>query len=210
MIMRFGPLALALVGAALVVPGCSQPGNVGEPVSTPGGADSGGVDWDTPDAAEDESQAPTGADAKKATMKVATIVTNKGTIRFELFDDKVPKTCANFEKLAQKGFYDGLKFHRVIDDFMIQTGCPLGTGSGGPGYQFEDEFHRTLRHDGPGVVSMANSGPNTNGSQFFITHVATPWLDGKHSVFGRVLEGQDVVDAIRQGDVMEKVTVSEQ
>jgi peptidyl-prolyl cis-trans isomerase B (cyclophilin B) len=141
-------------------------------------------------------------------MKVATIETNKGKIRLRLEDDKVPKTVANFEKLAKDGFYDGLKFHRVIPDFMIQTGCPQGTGTGGPGYKFADEFHKELKHDGPGVLSMANAGPNTNGSQFFITHVATPWLDGKHSVFGRVLEGQDVVDKIQQGDKMVKVSVS--
>jgi len=141
-------------------------------------------------------------------MKVATIETNKGTIRLRLEDDKVPKTVANFEKLAKEGFYDGLKFHRVIPDFMIQTGCPQGTGTGGPGYKFGDEFHKELKHDGPGVLSMANSGPNTNGSQFFITHVATPWLDGKHSVFGSVLEGQHVVDSIQQGDKMLKVSVS--
>ena len=143
-------------------------------------------------------------------MKVACINTNKGEIRIELFDDKTPKTCANFEKLAGEGFYDGLKFHRVIPDFMIQGGCPQGTGSGGPGYKFEDEFHPELRHDGPGVLSMANAGPNTNGSQFFITHVACPHLDGKHSVFGRVIEGQDVVDAITQNDVMESVTIVEE
>jgi peptidyl-prolyl cis-trans isomerase B (cyclophilin B) len=143
-------------------------------------------------------------------MKVAKIVTNKGTIRLQLHDDKAPKTVKNFETLAAKGFYDGLKFHRVIPDFMIQGGCPEGTGTGGPGYTFADEFHPQLKHDGPGVLSMANAGPNTNGSQFFITHVATPWLDGKHSVFGRVLEGQDVVDAIRAGDVMEKVTVADE
>jgi peptidyl-prolyl cis-trans isomerase B (cyclophilin B) len=141
-------------------------------------------------------------------MKVARIETNKGTIRLRLEDEKVPKTVANFEKLATQGFYDGLKFHRVIPDFMIQTGCPQGTGTGGPGYKFADEFHKELKHDGPGVLSMANAGPNTNGSQFFITHVATPWLDGKHSVFGRVLEGQDVVDSIQQGDKMLKVMVS--
>ena len=143
-------------------------------------------------------------------MKVATIVTNKGTIGIELHADKAPKTCANFEKLAAEGFYDGLTFHRVIDNFMIQGGCPEGTGTGGPGYSFNDEFHPELKHDGPGVLSMANSGPNTNGSQFFITHRATPWLDGKHSVFGHVLEGQDVVNAIQTGDLMEKVTVAEQ
>ena len=143
-------------------------------------------------------------------MKVATIVTNKGTIRIELHEDKVPKTVANFEKLAGKGFYDGLTFHRVLANFMIQGGCPDGNGTGGPGYMFDDEFHRDLRHDSPGVLSMANSGPNTNGSQFFITHVPTPWLDGKHSVFGKVIDGMDVVNAIRQGDVMEKVTVAEE
>ncbi|NLS91858.1 MAG: peptidylprolyl isomerase [Planctomycetaceae bacterium] len=143
-------------------------------------------------------------------MKVATFVTAKGTIRIELFEDKVPKTVANFEKLSGDGFYNGLTFHRVIADFMIQGGCPKGTGTGGPGYTFEDEFHKDLKHDAPGILSMANAGPNTNGSQFFITHVPTPWLDGKHSVFGRVLEGQDVVDAIQQGDVMEKVTVTEE
>ncbi len=143
-------------------------------------------------------------------MKIATITTNRGTIRVQLHADKAPKTVANFEKLAGQGFYDGLKFHRVIPDFMIQTGCPQGTGTGGPGYNFADEFHADLKHDGPGVLSMANAGPNTNGSQFFITHVATPWLDGKHSVFGRVIEGQDVVDAIKQGDKMEKVAVTEE
>ncbi len=143
-------------------------------------------------------------------MKVATIVTKRGTIRLELHADKTPKTVANFEKLAKQGFYDGLKFHRVIPDFMIQTGCPKGTGTGGPGYTFADEFHKDLKHDGPGVLSMANSGPNTNGSQFFITHVATPWLDRKHSIFGRVIQGQEVVDAIRAGDVMESVVVSEE
>jgi peptidyl-prolyl cis-trans isomerase B (cyclophilin B) len=143
-------------------------------------------------------------------MKIATIETNRGTIKLQLHDDKVPKTVANFEKLANQGFYNGLKFHRVIPDFMIQTGCPQGTGTGGPGYKFADEFHKDLKHDGPGVLSMANAGPNTNGSQFFITHVATPWLDGKHSVFGRVIQGQDVVDAIKAGDKMEKVTIGEE
>jgi len=144
-------------------------------------------------------------------MKVATLATNKGDIRIQLHDDKTPKTVANFEKLANKGFYNGLKFHRVIEDFMIQGGCPLGTGTGGPGYTFEDEFHPDLKHDAPGVLSMANSGPNTNGSQFFITHVATPWLDGKHTVFGKVLgDGQKVVNKIRQGDKIEKVVISEE
>jgi peptidyl-prolyl cis-trans isomerase B (cyclophilin B) len=144
-------------------------------------------------------------------MKVATLKTNKGDIRLELFADKTPKTVANFEKLINEGFYDGLKWHRVIDDFMIQGGCPKGTGTGGPGYTFADEFHKDLKHDGPGILSMANAGPNTNGSQFFITHVATPWLDGKHSVFGRVLgDGQKVVNAIKQGDKIEKATITEE
>ncbi len=137
-------------------------------------------------------------------MKTATITTRHGDIRLELFSDKAPKTVANFEKLASSGFYDGLTFHRVIADFMIQTGCPKGTGTGGPGYTFADEFHKDLKHSGPGILSMANSGPGTNGSQFFITHTATPWLDGKHSVFGRVIENtQKVVDSVRQGDKME-------
>ena len=142
-------------------------------------------------------------------MKNVTIDTNKGTIKIELYDDKTPKTCANFEKLSEAGFYDGLTFHRVIADFMVQTGCPRGDGTGDPGYKFKDEFHPDLKHDGPGVLSMANSGPNTNGSQFFITHVATPWLDGKHSVFGRVTEGQDVVDAIEQDDTIEQITITD-
>ena len=127
---------------------------------------------------------------------VAVMETNKGTIRLDLYPDKTPVTVANFVNLAQRGYYDGLNFHRVIADFMIQGGCPEGTGTGGPGYKFDDEFHPDLRHDGPGVLSMANAGPNTNGSQFFITHVACPHLDGRHSVFGKVLEGQDVVDSI--------------
>ncbi|TWU22072.1 putative peptidyl-prolyl cis-trans isomerase [Novipirellula galeiformis] len=143
-------------------------------------------------------------------MKVATFDTSKGKIRIELFDDKTPKTVENFETLCEKKFYDGLSFHRVIPDFMIQGGCPQGTGTGGPGYQFEDEFHPELKHDGPGVLSMANAGPNTNGSQFFITHLATPHLDGRHSVFGKVIEGQDVVDSIKQGDEMTTVRVTEE
>ena len=142
-------------------------------------------------------------------MITATIETDKGAIQLQLHDDKAPNTVKNFVSLVNDGFYDGLKFHRVIADFMIQGGCPNGTGTGGPGYQFDDEFHADLRHDGPGVASMANSGPNTNGSQFFITHVATPWLDEKHSVFGKVTDGRDVVDRIEQGDVIRKVTVLE-
>ena len=141
-------------------------------------------------------------------MKTATIETKKGNIKLELYGKETPKTVENFVKLANDGFYDGLKFHRVIDNFMIQGGCPKGDGTGGPGYNFDDEFHNDLRHDGPGVLSMANAGPNTNGSQFFITHVATPWLDDKHSVFGRVIEGQEIVDSIQQDDVIEKVSIS--
>lgn len=147
---------------------------------------------------------------RRIAVKVATIETSKGTIKAQLHADKVPKTVANFEKLATQGFYNGLKFHRVIADFMVQTGCPQGNGTGGPGYKFADEFHKDLRHNGPGILSMANSGPNSNGSQFFITHVPTPHLDGKHSVFGKVLSGQEVVDAIKQGDVMNKVTVTDE
>lgn len=142
-------------------------------------------------------------------MKTATITTNRGVIKIELHDDKAPKTVANFQKLAEEGYYNGLTFHRVIANFMIQGGCPDGNGRGGPGYQFEDEFHPELRHSGPGVLSMANAGPNTNGSQFFITHVQCAHLDGKHSVFGQVIEGQDVVDSVEQGDVMETVAISD-
>ena len=143
-------------------------------------------------------------------MKVATIETNKGTIKLKLHGDKVPKTVKNFEDLAAKGFYNGLKFHRVIDGFMIQGGDPAGTGFGGPGYQFEDETKGSPhKFDRAGKLAMANAGPNTNGSQFFITHVATPHLDGKHSVFGNVIEGQDVVNKINQGDVMKTVSVAE-
>jgi peptidyl-prolyl cis-trans isomerase B (cyclophilin B) len=137
----------------------------------------------------------------------AIISTNKGEIRARLFANEVPLTVANFVTLAQRGFYDGISFHRVIENFMVQTGDPTGTGRGGPGYQFRDEFHASLKHDGPGIVSMANAGPNTNGSQFFITHLATPWLDRKHSVFGRVTAGQDVVDAIQAGDKMTTVRI---
>jgi len=126
--------------------------------------------------------------------------TDKGEVVIELFADKAPKTVNNFVFLARQGFYDGVIFHRVIDNFMVQGGDPTGTGTGGPGYKFEDEFHPSLRHDKPGVLSMANAGANTNGSQFFITHVPTPWLDNKHSIFGRVKEGMDVVMSIPPRD----------
>jgi peptidyl-prolyl cis-trans isomerase B (cyclophilin B) len=139
----------------------------------------------------------------------ATFQTSKGPIHVRLFDDKAPVTVANFVNLARRGFYDGLNFHRVIADFMIQGGCPNGTGTGGPGYRFEDECRTDLKHDAPGKLSMANAGPGTNGSQFFITHVPTPWLDGKHTIFGEVVAADDqkVVDAIRQGDAIEKVII---
>lgn len=144
------------------------------------------------------------ADAANPTV---TIVTSKGTIQGELFADKVPLTTANFINLVERGYYNGLAFHRVIKDFMVQTGDPQGNGTGGPGYTFTDEFDSSLKHSKPGIFSMANRGPNTNGSQFFITHKETPWLDGKHSVFGQVTSGQEVVNAIEQGDKMLKVTV---
>ena len=148
----------------------------------------------------------------------ARLVTSKGDILVKLFYKRVPMTVANFVGLAEgliennihdigEPYYDGLKFHRVINDFMIQGGDPKGTGAGGPGYNFPDEFHPDLKHDGPGILSMANAGPNTNGSQFFITHTATPWLDGKHSVFGKVVEGQNVVNSIEQNDVLESVKI---
>ncbi len=139
----------------------------------------------------------------------AVIETSKGTVNVTLFADKTPLTVANFVNLAQRGYYDGLNFHRVIADFMVQGGCPLGTGTGGPGYNFDDEFAADLKHDGPGVLSMANAGPGTNGSQFFITHIETGWLDGKHSVFGKVVgqEDQDVIDAIEGGDAMVSVKI---
>ncbi|HLV92769.1 MAG TPA: peptidylprolyl isomerase [Aequorivita sp.] len=148
----------------------------------------------------------------------AKITTEKGEILIKLTHKETPGTVGNFVSLAEgkmensakpqgKPYYDGIKFHRVIPDFMIQGGDPNGTGAGGPGYNFEDEFHPELKHDTPGVLSMANAGPATNGSQFFITHVATPWLDGKHTVFGNVVEGQDVVDNVAQGDTMQKVEI---
>jgi peptidylprolyl isomerase len=145
----------------------------------------------------------------------ARISTNRGDIVVRLEFQKTPLTVCNFVGLAEgkmaaakgKPFYNGLTFHRVISDFMIQGGDPVGNGSGGPGYRFPDEIDPSLKHDGPGVLSMANAGPGTNGSQFFITHTATPWLDGKHTVFGRVVEGQQVVNAVRQGDRIERITI---
>ncbi len=140
---------------------------------------------------------------------LAEMKTSKGVINIHLYPQQAPVTVANFCNLAKRGFYDGLSFHRVIDNFMIQGGCPLGSGTGGPGYRFEDECTDDLRHNTPGKLSMANAGPATNGSQFFITHVETPWLDGKHTVFGSVVssDDQDVVDAIASGDEIVSVTV---
>ena len=144
--------------------------------------------------------------------------TTKGAILVKLTHDFTPGTVGNFVALAEGNlenkvkpqgtkFYDGLKFHRVIPDFMIQGGCPLGTGTGDPGYKFDDEFHPSLKHDKPGILAMANSGPGSNGSQFYITHIPTPWLDGKHTVFGHVVEGQEIVDAVAQGDVLESLEI---
>ncbi len=138
----------------------------------------------------------------------ATIQTDKGPIKIELYSDRAPLTVANFVNLATRGYYDGLTFHRVVPNFVIQGGDPLGTGTGGPGYRFRDEFHPELRHSGAGILSMANAGPNTNGSQFFITLSATPHLDNRHSVFGKVVEGMDVVNSVQKGDRMTKVSVS--
>ena len=142
-----------------------------------------------------------------ANKLTAIFKTTKGDIHVALFPDDAPLTVANFVNLAKRGFYDGLKFHRVIANFMIQGGDPKGTGSGGPGYNFADEFTPTLRHDSAGVLSMANAGPGTNGSQFFITHGPTPHLDDKHSVFGKVSTGQDIVDAIAQNDIITTITI---
>lgn len=141
---------------------------------------------------------------------LAEMNTSKGVIHLRLYPQQAPVTVANFVNLAKRGFYDNLSFHRVIDNFMIQGGCPLGSGTGGPGYRFEDECTPELRHDAPGKLSMANAGPGTNGSQFFITHVETPWLDGKHTVFGSVVSAEDqaVVNAIAGGDEIVSVTIS--
>jgi cyclophilin family peptidyl-prolyl cis-trans isomerase len=153
--------------------------------------------------------------------RTAHFSTSHGDFAVELYEDRAPLTTKNFIDLAAKGYYDGLSFHRVIDGFMIQGGCPQGTGSGGPGYKIRDEFHPELRHDAPGVLSMANAGPNTGGSQFFITLVATPWLDDRHAVFGKVVQGMDVVEKIGKVHtggqdrpvepvVMKKVAISEE
>jgi len=139
----------------------------------------------------------------------AHINTNKGIIKLNLFYDEAPLTVSNFINLSKKGYYDNLSFHRVINDFMIQGGCPQGTGTGGPGYQFEDEFHPNRKHDKPGILSMANSGPGTNGSQFFITHIETPWLDNNHTVFGKIQDDSDqsIVNQIVQGDSITNINI---
>jgi cyclophilin family peptidyl-prolyl cis-trans isomerase len=148
----------------------------------------------------------------------AALVTSQGTVRVRLFAEEAPETVNNFVFLARDGYFDGTTFHRVIKDFMVQGGDPTGTGAGGPGYRIADEFHPELRHDKPGILSMANAGPNTGGSQFFITHVATPWLDDRHAVFGEVVEGMDVVNSIRErdpqrarepGETIERVEIEE-
>ena len=139
----------------------------------------------------------------------AHINTNKGIIKLNLFYKEAPITVSNFVNLAKRGYYNKLSFHRVINDFMIQGGCPLGTGTGGPGYQFDDEFHPDLKHEKPGILSMANAGPGTNGSQFFITHIETPWLDNNHTIFGSIIDkdDQDVVNAIVQGDTIDSIEI---
>ena len=148
----------------------------------------------------------------------AYFVTEKGPVKVRLFAEEAPETVNNFVYLARDGYFDGTTFHRVIPDFMVQGGDPTGTGTGGPGYRIPDEFHPELRHDRPGVLSMANAGPNTGGSQFFITHVATPWLDDRHAVFGEVVDGMEVVSAIRErdpqhdpepGDRIERIEIEE-
>ena len=159
---------------------------------------------DRPEASEADAEKSAGVDINDAELPLVVIKTRRGEIVIELFEDDAPNTVANFMSLVEKGFYDGIVFHRVIPDFMVQTGDPTGTGRGGPGYRFADEINKR-KHDAPGVLSMANAGPDTNGSQFFITHKATPWLDGKHTVFGRVVKGRATVDAIRRGDKMTEV-----
>ena len=179
----------------------------------PAAEDSAQEEADAGDASA-EAQTPveeeeTMTEAAPITEFALTMKTSKGDIHLTLYADKTPVTVANFLNLVQRGYYDGLKFHRVIPDFMVQGGCPLGTGTGGPGYQFGDEFHPDLKHDRPGILSMANSGPGTNGSQFFITHVPTGWLDGKHSVFGSVVapEDQEVVNSIAGGDTISTIEI---
>ena len=157
-----------------------------------------------------EQLAPPSGALDTSKTYAATFKTERGDFVVELYADRAPRTVENFVNLARAGFYDGTTFHRVINGFMAQGGDPTGTGTGGPGYQFGDEFHPSLRHDGAGVLSMANAGPGTNGSQFFITHSAQPHLDNRHSVFGRVTSGQNVVDSIKQGDKINSIEITEE
>ena len=196
-VLRLAALSLILVS---ILSGCSPAaGEPSEEDSMTSQKSSSNNRWSNPP----EMQIDPGK------VYVATIETDRGPIVLELYPEHAPKTVNNFVFLAGEGFYDGLKFHRVIANFMVQGGDPTGTGAGGPGYKFEDEVRDNPLKHGTGVISMANAGPNTNGSQFFITHGPQPHLDGKHTVFGQVIEGQDVVDAIQQGDKMTKVTIEE-
>ncbi len=200
--------------AILTLLACNQPAKVNN--------ENGNVELteiaEEPDTVAQEMIEPIADSASMNNGLFAKINTSKGSILLQLEMDLTPLTVANFVGLAEgsipnnakpKGtpYYDGLTFHRVIPNFMIQGGDPQGTGAGGPGYNFKDEFNAQLRHTGPGILSMANAGPGTNGSQFFITHVETPWLDGRHTVFGHVIEGQDVVDAIAQGDRIDSIEI---
>lgn len=209
-----------LLFAFVFITACDQNNNASENQSTNNGYSQEG-EIESPESVSTISPEQTDSNSTTENMEqglFAKINTTKGSILIRLEMKKTPLTVANFVGLAEgkientakplgEPYYDGIVFHRVINDFMVQGGDPTGSGMGGPGYKFQDEFHPDLRHTGPGILSMANAGPGTNGSQFFITHVATPWLDGKHSVFGHVVEGQDVVDAIVQGDKIETVEI---
>ncbi len=196
-------VVLILVGMASLLAAC-QPSDDAPSEEAPAETEAAAPEEVTPtEEGEDESM------TEAITELTAVMKTNKGDIHLTLYADKTPITVASFVNLAQRGYYDGLTFHRVIPNFMIQGGCPLGTGTGDPGYKFEDEFDSTLKHDRGGILSMANSGPGTNGSQFFITHKDTGHLDGKHSIFGAIVgpEDQEVVNAIGQGDKIETITI---
>ncbi len=206
-------VAFILIGMASLLAACQPTDDApsGEAASETQSAEAPAAETE---AAAPQEETPTEKEEDKPLTETiselsAVMKTNKGDIHLTLYADKTPITVANFVNLAKRGFYDGLTFHRVLPNFMIQGGCPLGTGTGDPGYKFQDEFDPTLKHDRPGILSMANSGPGTNGSQFFVTHVPTPWLDGKHSIFGSVVgpEDQDVVNAIGQGDKIETITI---
>ena len=210
--MRLGILVLSL---ALLLAGCGgsddSGGEAGTTTTTTTTSTAGGCESVEAPGKRDAPQltAPTGTLDPSKTWSL-TFETNCGDFTVELDPSLAPEATNSLVFLAREGYFDDTVFHRIVPGFVIQGGDPTQTGTGGPGYQFADEFHPELKHDGPGILSMANSGPNTNGSQFFITHVATPWLNGKHSVFGRVIEGQEIVDAIKQGDKMEKVVVADE